>query len=233
MNLYFLVEGKSSEKKVYPAWLSHLLPQLQQVQKFDQVDQNNYYIFTCNGYPSIINKHLPNAIQDITSIGKYNYLVLCLDAEENTVTEIKQEIYNFIQAQKINLGNTQLILIIQNRSLETWFLGNRKIYSKNPQSSPLLDYTRYYNVAENCPELMGKYQGFNTHAQFHEAYLRYLFHEKNINYSKRNPGDVLKDYYLEQLLKRIQEEEQHLPSFQIFIDFCNTIQPQLQKVVDN
>ncbi len=227
MNLYFLVEGKSSEKKVYPAWLSHLLPQLQQVEKFDLVVRNNYYIFTCNGYPSIINTHLPNAIEDIRLISKYNYLVVCLDAEENTVAEIKQEIYDFIQKKRINLGNTNLILIIQNRCLETWFLGNRKIYSKNPQSSPLLDYTHYYNVSENCPELMGNYPAFNTHAQFHEAYLRYLFHEKNISYSKRNPGDVLKPYYLEELLKRIQSEEQHLPSFRIFIDFCNIIQPQL------
>lgn len=233
MNLYFLVEGKRTERKVYPAWLAYLLPELQQVKNYEDINQNNYYLFSGEGYPSIIYDHLPNAIEDITAIGKYNYLVVCLDAEENTVTEIKQEIYDCIQDKRINLGNTKLILIIQNRCLETWFLGNRKIYSKNPQSSPLLDYTRYYNVSENCPELMGNYQGFNTHAQFHEAYLRYLFHEKNISYSKRNPGDVLKQYYLEELFKRIQAEEQHLPSFRIFIDFCNMIQPQLQKFVES
>jgi hypothetical protein len=28
MNLYFLVEGMQSERKVYPAWLAHLLPEL-------------------------------------------------------------------------------------------------------------------------------------------------------------------------------------------------------------
>ena len=233
MNLYFLVEGKKTERKVYPAWLSYLLPELKQVKNYEEVNQNNYYLFSGEGYPSIINDHLPNAIEDITSIGKYNYLVVCLDAEENTVAEIKQEIYDFIQKKRINLGNTNLILIIQNRCLETWFLGNRKIYSRNPQSSPLLDYTRYYNVSENCPELMGNYQGFNIHAQFHGAYLRSLFHEKNISYSKKNPGDVLQPYYLDQLLKRIQDEPQHLPSLQIFIDFCNIIQPQLQKVMDS
>ena len=32
MNLYFLVEGKT-EKKVYPQWLSHLIPGLKQVQR--------------------------------------------------------------------------------------------------------------------------------------------------------------------------------------------------------
>jgi len=227
MNLYFLVEGKRTEKKVYPAWLAHLLPELQRVQNYDQVNQNNYYLFSGEGYPSIIYEHLPNAVEDIRSNGNYNYLVVCLDAEESTVACIKQEIYDFIQIKKIDMGNTKLVLIIQNRCFETWFLGNRKIYSRQPQSSPLLDYTRYYDVSVNCPEMMGKYQEFNTHAQFHAAYLKELFKAKSINYSKRDPGEVLKPYYLKQLLARIQDKNKHLPTFQEFIDFCNIIKLKL------
>ena len=60
------------------------------------------------------------------------------------------------------------------------------MYSRQPQLHPLLDYTRYYNISSDCPELMGKYSTFNTHAQFHEAYLKELFRAKNINYSKNN-----------------------------------------------
>lgn len=70
MNLYFLVEGKSTEKKVYPAWLQHLLPELKQVPNYDEVEKNNYYLFSANGYPSIIYEHLPNAIADIQENGK-------------------------------------------------------------------------------------------------------------------------------------------------------------------
>ncbi len=33
MNIYFLVEGKRTERKVYPAWLSYILPELKQVQR--------------------------------------------------------------------------------------------------------------------------------------------------------------------------------------------------------
>jgi hypothetical protein len=223
MNLYFLVEGKRTERKVYPAWLAYLLPELKQVKSYDEVKKNNYYLFSAEGYPSIIDVHLPNAIADIQQQGNYNYLVVCLDAEENTVSEIEQEIYDFLNAEKIQMGNIKLVLIIQNRCFETWFLGNRKIYSRQPQDSPLLDYTRYYDISVNCPELMGKYQDFNTHAQFHEAYLKELFRAKNINYSKKNPGDVLKPYYIEELLTRIRVHNQHLPSFKNFIDFCNAI----------
>jgi hypothetical protein len=227
MNIYFLVEGKKTERKVYPAWLSHLLPELQQVRNYNEVDKNNYYLFSAEGYPSIIYEHFPNAVADIVANGKYNYFVICLDAEENTVSAIKQEIEDFIIFDKINIGFTELVIIVQNRCIETWFLGNRKMYSRQPQSQPLLDYTRYYNIYTYCPELMGKHHNFNTHAQFHEAYLKELFRAKNISYSKNNPGDVLKLYYLEQLLARIEENTHHLRSFQSFIQFCHKIKKQL------
>ncbi|BAZ14439.1 hypothetical protein NIES4071_62830 [Calothrix sp. NIES-4071] len=227
MNIYFIVEGKRTERKVYPAWLAHLMPELQRVSNYNEVNKNNYYLFSAEGYPSIIYEHLPNSIADVVENGKYDYLVVCLDAEENTVDAVKQEIYDFIRNEKISLGLTQLVIIIQNRCIETWFLGNKRIYSRQPQSQPLLDYTRYYNVAANCPELMGKYNNFNTHAQFHEAYLKELFRAKNMNYSKNNPGDVLKLYYLEQLLVRVNANEHHLPTFQDFVKFCNLIKPKL------
>jgi hypothetical protein len=91
----------------------------------------------------------------------------------------------------------------------------------------LLDYTKYYDVSVNCPENMGRYQDFNTHAQFHGAYLRALFEAKNITYSKKRPGDVLKPFYLEQLLARIQVQPEQLTTFRHFIYFCNMVKSKL------
>ena len=223
MNLYFLVEGKQSERKVYPAWLAHLLPELQRVESCDDVNEKNYYLISGEGYPSLIYDFIPRSIAEINSNGKYSYLVVCLDAEENTVAELTTEIYDFLTQQKLKLNKAELVLIFQNRCLESWLLGNRKIYSRNPQNKPLLDYTKYYDVSVNCPENMGRYQDFNTHAQFHGAYLRALFEAKNITYSKKRPGDVLKPFYLEQLLARIQVQPEQLTTFRHFIDFCNKI----------
>lgn len=228
MNLYFLVEGTQSERKVYPAWLAHLLPELQRVQSCDDVNEKNYYLISGEGYPSLIYDFIPRAIAEINSNGKYSYFVVCLDAEENTVAELTTEIDNFLDEQKLKLNNAELMLIFQNRCLESWLLGNRKIYSRNPQNKPLLDYTKYYDVSVNCPENMGKYQEFNTHAQFHGAYLRSLFEAKNITYSKKRPGDVLKPFYLEQLVARIQVQPEQLTTFRQFIDFCSKIKPELQ-----
>ena len=227
MNLYFLVEGAQSERKVYPAWLAHLLPELQRVNNCDDVNEKNYYLISGEGYPSLIYDFIPRAIAEINSNGKYSYFVVCLDAEENTVAELTTEIYNFLNEQKLKLNNAELVLIFQNRCLESWLLGNRKIYSRNPQNKPLLDYTKYYDVSVNCPETMGRYQEFNTHAQFHGAYLRTLFEAKNITYSKKRPGDVLKAFYLEQLLTRIQVHPEQLTTFRHFIDFCNIVKSKL------
>jgi hypothetical protein len=227
MNLYFLVEGKQSERKVYPAWLAHLLPELQRVESCDDVNEKNYYLISGEGYPSLIYNFIPPSIEEINSNGKYSYFVVCLDAEENTVAELKTEIYDFLTQQKLKLKNAELVLIFQNRCLESWLLGNRKIYSKNPQNQPLLDYTRYYDVSVNCPENMGRYQNFNTHAQFHAAYLRALFEAKNITYSKKRPGDVLKPFYLQQLLTRIKDQPEQLTTFRHFIDFCNIVKSKL------
>ncbi|MEB3148671.1 MAG: hypothetical protein VKL60_06570 [Sphaerospermopsis sp.] len=227
MNLYFLVEGRSTERKVYPAWLKYLLPELKRVNSYDEVDKNNYYLFGCNGYNSVISTHLPNAIADIHENGKYSYLVICIDAEENTISYVQQEIDDLLTSKNIEMQGVKLVPIIQNRCLETWFLGNRKIYTRNPQDNPLLEYTRYYDISLNCPECMGKHQNFNTHAQFHEAYLKELFRVKKLSYSKNKPGEVLKEHYLQQLLVRIKDNTDHLPTFKAFVDFCNMVRPKL------
>jgi hypothetical protein len=226
MNLYFLVEGTHSERKVYPAWLSYLLPELQRVDNYDDVNEKNYYLISGEGFPSIYD-YITASIEEINSNGKYNYFVLCLDADENTVSERHGEIQDFLSNQNLELKKTDLILIIQNRCLESWLLGNRKIYCKNPQDPPLLDYTKYYDVSVNCPESMGKYQDFNTHAQFHGAYLKKLFEAKKTSYSKKDPGDARKEFYLNQLLERIKAQPEQLTTFRHFIEFCNIVKAQL------
>jgi hypothetical protein len=227
MNVYFLVEGKATERRIYPAWLSHLLPKLQRVNNYDLVRENNYYLISGGGYPCIIDRQIPDSIEEIKEIGIYNYFVICIDAEENTITEIQSEVYEVLRNKKLNLVNTEIILIVQNRCIETWFLGNRRIYLRQPQSEPLLSYTRYYNISENDPELMSTYQGFSTNAQFHHAYLREIFKARNITYTKNNPGEVTELYYLQQLLDRINDQPSHLNTFRHFINFCDMLKTKL------
>jgi hypothetical protein len=228
MNVYFLVEGRSTEKKLYKFWLSYLVPKLKQVNFYDEISNNNYYLMSGNGYPSII-KEILNCVNKMQEVSKYNYFVICLDADEDTIESRKNEITDFIKEKNIELGNIKLIPIIQNRCIETWLLGNRRIFnSRQPQQPPLSDYTQHYDVYAEDPELIKKYKQYN-HSQFHFEYLKAIFQSKNIAYTKKNPGEAQKEYYLQELKNRIRDEPQHLKSFQEFIEFCNQIAEQIDK----
>lgn len=227
MNIYFIVEGKRTESKVYPAWLSYLAPNIRKISFFDEPDKNTYKIVNANGQPFY--PEISDAINEVNSVGKYDYLVLCLDAEDYSVDEVEADIHCFLEKEQLKLDHAELILIVQNRCIETWFLGNRRIYSRNPQNPVLAEYTNYYEVSAQDPEQMGKYRGFNTHAHFHEAYLQALFAEKNLSYTKKYPGHVLDETYLKQLKARIHDEPNHLITFQNFIKFCNRIRPNPAK----
>jgi len=221
MNLYFLVEGKT-ESKVYPNWLRYLLPNFKRVKRYHQVNENNYYLLNARGYPRIIDEILPNAIEEINLIGRYNYLVVCLDADEDTIEERKQEVRHHLKAIEVQLKDVELVLIVQNRCLETWLLGNRKVYKRHPHHPILVKYTQFYDVSINDPELMGKYKGFSEHQGFHKAYFKLLCQERNIRYSEKYPGDVPQHSYLNQLQARVADTK-HLATFGEFLDFCDRI----------
>jgi REP element-mobilizing transposase RayT len=227
MNIYFLVEGRRSEKKVYPQWLSYLLPGLTQVRYFDEAKNHNFYLFSSNGYPSILDD-IKNAAEDINSCGKYAYLVVCLDADECTVEEKREEFNEIFQPGALEL-KAELVIIVQNRCFETWFLGNRKVFPRNPQDEIFREYCRFYNVSIKDPELMPNFAGFNRIAQFHEDYLKRMLREKGIRYTKRNPGNVGEPHYIEALQKRTGNNHNHLKTLKYFFQFCESIHRSLNQ----
>jgi len=64
MNLYFLVEGRRTEKKVYSAWIHHVFPHLRKAATIDEVESNHFFIISGNGYPSYYSR-IPTALEDI------------------------------------------------------------------------------------------------------------------------------------------------------------------------
>ncbi|GCL41550.1 hypothetical protein [Dolichospermum planctonicum] len=245
MNFYFVFEGKT-EAIVYKKWLSVLLPNLTEVDSFDAVSQNNYYYESDMGVPDCY-RVAANAIQEINEVPKYDYLVLFTDADRLTISEKKAEAFEKI---KLNLQNKpfqtlpencQLEIIIQKVCkvcIETWFLGNRNFFVRNPQNNEILKkYIKYFDVSQSDPEdLASEFEqneentreifGYKTKALFHEGYLREIFKERNLSYSKSRPKEVQEKFYLEQLLTRIKTNPDHLHSFQKFIEFCSKIDVQ-------
>jgi len=251
MNFYFVFEGKT-EPIVYKKWLSVLLPELTEVDSFDAVNQNNYYYVSDMGVPSCY-RVAANAIQDINAFPKYNYLVLFTDADRFTVAEKKAEADEQIKLElqdkpfKTLPGNCQLEIIVQKVCIETWFLGNRNFFVRHPQNNPTLtQYIEYFDVSKSNPEdLAGEFVqdeentkdifGYKTKALFHEGYLREIFKErssasnKSFSYRKSKPMEVQEEYYLKQLIARIEANSAHLLSFQEFIKFCRKINGQPNK----
>jgi len=239
MNFYFVFEGKT-EAIVYKKWLSVLLPNLTEVDSFDTVSQNNYYYESDMGVPDCY-RVAANAIQEINEVPKYDYLVLFTDADRLTISEKKAEAFEKI---KLNLQNKpfqtlpencQLEIIIQKVCIETWFLGNRNFFVRNPQNNEILKkYIKYFDVSQSDPEdLASEFEqneentreifGYKTKALFHEGYLREIFKERNLSYSKSRPKEVQEKFYLEQLLNRVKNNTNHLLTFQEFISFCEKI----------
>ena len=224
MNFYIIVEGEKTEMSVYPAWLSLLAPAYTRIANFDDVNENNYYIFCGGGIPSIYT-HVTNAVLDINEINSkggphYDYLLVCLDTEGESRDYIMQQIEKQLKSEGVSLQNAELVVFEQKVCMETWFLGNQSVFKENPQNPEYLDFIRYYNVGRDNPEEMGNMneKKFTTTARFHVRYLKRMLEERNMAYSKNNTEDVQQSTCLQQLIKRYEETE-HIATFGSWYEF--------------
>lgn len=224
MNVYILVEGSRTEMQVYPAWLSIIAPNLIRVERVEEISNNNYFLFSGCGIPSIY-KHISNAVADINKINacgkiKIDYLLVCLDTEQEDRKYILNRIEEQLQFDDRGIADFQLRVFEQKVCMETWFLGNRKIFKKNPQDVVFQNLIRFYNVSVNDPEEManGNKERCTTKAQFHSCYLKAMLRERNVTYSKNDPSVVCTSTYLNELIGRCQSTE-HLKTFCRWYEF--------------
>jgi hypothetical protein len=206
LNLYFLVEGLS-EAEVYPLWIEQLFPNLTRVDSAYYVSQDNYYIYSGGGFPSILNEIAPS-VEEIQEIRKFDYFIIALDADELSVGEREQEVLDVFAEEQLDFDLSRLIIIVQNRCFETWLLGNTKFFPTNIATSDFQNCKNFYDVSINDPEHMNRdprLSTITTTAQYHEYYLRKLFIERNQKYNKGSSDIVGQSFYLSELLRRITE----------------------------
>lgn len=208
MNFYIVVEGDQTELSVYPAWLSILAPTYTRIENAWNVGENNYYIFSGGGIPSIYT-HVKNAVLDINSINnkgesRYDFLLVCLDTEEESRDYILGRINDELRSSHVALQDAELMIFEHKVCMETWFLGNQNVFKDNPQNAEYLEYIKYFNVGHDNPEEMGNMDEnrFATTAKFHHRYLKRMLEERNMTYSKNNTIAVQQQAYLQQLINR-------------------------------
>lgn len=226
MNLYFLFEGDKTEPLLYTKWINLLLPKLTKIDFIQNAAENNFYIFSGGGIPSIY-QHTVNAIKDINDNKKFDYLIICVDSEDILPEKRIEKFEQYIANSKIKLiESCRIVYIVQNACIETWFLGNKKIVKRNPDGTLLKEYFKYYNVIENDPELMGAMGEFKTRAQFHYSYFREVLKEHNLVYKKAKLEVVTQEHYLLELQKRVKETT-HLNSLKLLLQFFLYLEGEL------
>lgn len=217
MNLYFLVEGRQTEKKVYQSWIGHVFSDLKKADVIGDVWTNNYRLFSIEGNTDRLD-NIGKAIDEInwhnkiaTGQGKepFDHLFVCLDAEEIDWQIRLAQVEHLLVNQ---VTPTQSHAIVHNCCIETWFLGNREMMKRNPQSENLRVWKVFYDVSIECPESMTSYPGFRVKAEFHLEYLKEMLRERNLNYSKKLPRAVQEESYLRALVNR-HEITGHIQSF--------------------
>lgn len=211
MNVYVLVEGRRTEKIVYRSWLTFLFDQLKEVQRVEDIESDNFYILSGGGYPSYRDR-IESSVEDITKHGRIDHFLVCVDAEELVVEEKIDEVSRLA----VGIQHTQLHVVVHDCCIETWFLGNKRIVSRFPQRVGLREYMVFYDVIADDPEKMPKLEGFMTKPQFHLAYLREIFRERGLAYTKHNPAEVRNSTYFREMKQRFRTTG-HIQSFGRFL----------------
>lgn len=228
MNIYILVEGRQTERKVYPEWLKYLAPSLTKVDYLSDVDNNNYYLLSGQGYPHMLDVKLIDSLKDLNTYAKFNQFWIVLDSDGYDMSEREDDIYKRIKDSEIDIGECEVHVIFQNPCIETWGLGHSGMISHNQLHGDLGTHFRFYNVKEFDPEDMTKPESFfGSVAAYHEVYLKSMLLQQNIRYTKKNPAGIIERNYLENLVRRTQESDNHLSSFAKFFKIATDIESKV------
>ncbi len=209
---YIVCEGKS-EKYIYKKWFTYLSSNLKYNDDLPTLSKNDFYLISGGGYPNyfdIIN----NAIDDIMDYGNKAKLICIVDSENMAFSDKENEIKKVIKDK--NFQNYSIV--IQDFCIETWGLANNKLFKQNPTNVNLLNKIKHFDVSSNDPENLTPESGYlGNKAQYAYDYLRDIFNERCLTYSKNHKQNELgKKHYYGEILKRYKNTN-HIKSFDSFL----------------
>jgi hypothetical protein len=226
VSLYVVVEGRKTEPKIYGAWLPLLIPGLARVARIEDAGDHHLHIVAGRGYPAYLDP-IRAAVEDLRLPGsRFTHLLVCADAEELTLEERHAQIERVIVDAGCPVPHT---VIVADCCMETWLLGNRRLVRRNPQSHELRAYLEHYDVISEDPEAIPAHPAHRTRAQLCVHYLRAVFRERKLSHSKRDPGDAIKESYLDALKARASPPPDgpgHLTSFARLLELPRRYQPR-------
>src|SRR5688572_7553444 len=102
------------------------------------------------GYPAYISR-IPQALEDAARSGA-DHLFICIDAEERSYAERRQEVQGVLESAESALQHQglhyrgQLHVIVATCCIESWLLGHKKLIPRNPSSKRLSAFKSFYDV---------------------------------------------------------------------------------------
>lgn len=229
MNIYMLVEGRRTEMAVYPAWMSYLLPFLQQVKFPYEARRDHLYVVSGFGYPNLLH-HIANCVREVNRYHRFDYLVICLDSDDTNVKDRILEIEHILNKEELWPQRAQIKVLVQKKCIETWFLGS-DLNLQGEMTQKLIPYMDHYNVFKQDPQNMEKPEGYRgSVGDFHFHYLCRLLEANGGFYSKRRPERVCSPDYIESLRRRVYGTD-HLSTLHNFFEFCAMLQRQHKEEV--
>lgn len=228
MNYYFLVEGSKTEMKFYPKLINFFQPQYIQIDDICDFHDNNFFMFSGQGNPGIFDKVRRSLkdIEDINKVSKHTHvkvdvLFLVVDSDkypsfESAIQSVNNHINNY--KPLIKSAKVKVIPIIQRECIESWFLGNTKIFPTK-YSDKFDAYVQYYDVSDKDPEFMPS-NSEKTRGQFAYSYLVQLCLENGWIYTKSCIDKVSTDECIYNIYQRSLKTG-HLQSFINFVNIIN------------
>jgi hypothetical protein len=231
MNLVLLVEGDRTEPRVLRAWLRILAPATPEVERKEDFSpyRSAYYILSSGGVGSI-EMMLRTEIREAADFG-VDVVIVLRDAGEEDAAAIVTDLHNIANDEFSEAGiepdGLRVDPHVAQHCIETWLLGNRRAYPRQPDDETLREYQRYFNVSTLDPEQMDLPPtfAFSTRERFHFDYLRRMIAARGSNsYTKRRPGPVLEPTYFAELQSRV-EDTNHLATLRRFLTALQDVLP--------
>ncbi len=237
MNLYFLVEGVA-ELKVYPIWIEYLLNgKISRSDDYTQMSPGQYYIFSGGGAGNMIHNAIGNAIEEIAFNPVFDYFVVVIDAEDDSVATRKRRVEDAISRATVELPvNCQVQILVQKVCFETWLCGHLKVIQKakiapKPHIKMFVDdYDMEHNDPEDMPaNPMGRLNMNFSIGKYHAIYCRHILQPSYplIQYTKGHADRIADSTYLDHLIQRLLATQTHLKSLEELILFMSTLKAQL------
>lgn len=218
MNLFFYVEGSSTEFKVYQKWVKYFKPNLDYIDSIDQYDNNKYFIKSGGGIPQMLQDNLVSSVKTVNDLIKsgtniYKFIFV-IDVENRSPDDVLGEVDSRLKSLKCL---TKFSIVIQNYCIESWALGNRSIFPRHPSDSILRDFKNFYDVSSLDPEKMPNYDGYPTKALFSKRYLKKIANNYRSTYSTTNPNFIMTRDFFTGIMER-HNNTSHINSFNSFLE---------------